>query len=222
MSEANVTSIGQWASRNGGNSSASSSKSSSAPVKENLIVNGQNIAKDKDSSSAVPTSDVGRFRASLNAARQIVSGKKAKALQEAVERASRLGTHKLYSLSWANMLDLFFLPIFYLWFHFWVKYIGSFKAFSEFSSPFPSSEIKDVLEKGEDGKTDYGWMLAFICLSAALIAVIFLVMVFLYILIKFNSMTLPQRIEMAVGAGVELATGGLGEAFAYCLEKLLE
>lgn len=219
-----LTNRGKWESRNKGGSSTSSSKSNSAPAKEATMINGVDISNNKNSSDAtsVLTSNVGRFRASLNAARQIVSRNRAKTLQEAVERASKLGTHRLYSLSWSNMLNLFFLPIFYLWFHFWVKYVGSFKAFSEFSSPFGSSEIKDVLEKGEDGKIDYGWMLAFICLSAALIAVIFLVMVLLYILMQWNQMSVLERIKAAIGAGYAAATGGLDEAFGYFLEKLLE
>lgn len=166
-------------------------------------------------------STIGNLRKAQNEAEQNQeSESKENAAEVVAGKTFKLGTYTLYSLSWKFMYELWCLPILYLWFHAFMKYVGFSKNFCAFVDPNKPEEVREMILKNKD-KDSFPWMLNCFLLSMVVILVLVLVAIICYIIVKYHSMSLIQKAKLMPGVAIELIKGGPEEAFQYALESIL-
>jgi hypothetical protein len=167
-------------------------------------------------------SPIGDLRKAQNEARQNKESEtKEDVAQVVAEKKFKLITYTLYSLSWKFMYELCCLPILYLWTHFLLRYVGSFKSFCAFVDPNSPEGIKEIISKDED-KTDHLWMSNYLLLSTVIILILTLLAILIYIIIRTMNLSFWDKVGVAADVGKSFITGGgIEEAFSKYLEKIL-
>lgn len=202
MNEANSTIIRQWGSKSKGASPENLNQADSAV------------------SSTGQSSIVRDWRSTKQAASNKTKSDSKGALANSVASGFRFGTYKLYCMSWRFIYYVF--PILYLWIHFLIRYVGSFKSFSDFANPFAPATLQTEIQRDDKNNTDIGWMIVFILLSFVVLALLALLAILIYIMVKYISLDFWERVKLAPGTVWHLIKGGPEEAFEYALEKLLK